>query len=113
MPSQLIRARALHAAIMACVKRDDEVIVPSFSFVATAEAVVLQSGKPVFTDINPRTYTLSPTAVEKLLLKTKAIMPVDLYGFSAEHETIAEITDKHGLCLVSDAAQAHRNYLCR
>ena len=100
---------ALHAAIMALgVKRDDEVIVPSFSFVATAEAVVLAGGKPVFTDINPRTYTLSPTAVEKAITKkTKAIMPVDLYGFSADMKPLREIADKHGLCLVSDAAQAH------
>ena len=61
---------ALHAAVMAVgVKRDDEVIVPSFTFVATAEAVALAGGKPVFADIDPETYTLSPAAVEKAITK--------------------------------------------
>ena len=100
---------ALHAAIMAVgVKRDDEVIVPSFTFVATAEAVALAGGKPVFADIDPETYTLSPSAVEKAITKnTKAIMPVDLYGFSADMKPLREIADKHNLGLVSDDAQAH------
>ena len=100
---------ALHAAVMAVgVKRDDEVIVPSFTFVATAEAVALAGGKPVFADIDPQTYTLSPAAVEKAITKkTKAIMPVDLYGFSADMKPLREIADKHNLGLVSDDAQAH------
>jgi len=79
-----------------------------FTFVATAEAVALAGAKPVFADIDPKTYTLSPTAVEKALTKkTKAILPVDLYGFSAEMKPLREIADKHGLALVEDAAQAH------
>lgn len=100
---------ALHAAIMAVgVRRDDEVIVPSFTFVATAEAVALAGGKPVFADIDPETYTLSPSAVEKAITKnTKAIMPVDLYGFSADMKPLREIADKYNLGLVSDDAQAH------
>jgi perosamine synthetase len=100
---------ALHSALMAVgVKRDDEVIVPSFTFVATAEAVALASAKPVFTDINPETYTLSPEAVEKALTKkTKAILPVDLYGFSADIMPLVKIAKKNGLGLVEDAAQAH------
>jgi perosamine synthetase len=100
---------ALHAAVMAVgVKRDDEVILPSFTFVATAEAVVLAGGKPVFADIDPKTYNLSPQAVEAALTsKTKAILPVDLYGFSADMKPLREIADKHGLGLVEDAAQAH------
>ncbi len=100
---------ALHAAVMAVgVKRDDEVIIPSFTFVATAEAVVLAGGKPVFADIDPQTYTLSPKAVEKALTKkTKAILPVDLYGYSADMGPLREIAAKHGLGLVEDAAQAH------
>jgi dTDP-4-amino-4,6-dideoxygalactose transaminase len=90
------------------VKRDDEVIVPSFTFVATAEAVALAGGKPVFADIDPQTYTLSPAAVEKAITKnTKAIMPVDLYGFSADMKPLREIADKHNLGLISDDAQAH------
>ncbi len=100
---------ALHAAIAAVgVKQGDEVILPSFTFVATAEAVVLAGAKPVFADINPETYNLSPSAVEKAVTKnTKAIMPVDLYGFSADIKPLKEIAEKHGLALVEDAAQAH------
>jgi dTDP-4-amino-4,6-dideoxygalactose transaminase len=100
---------ALHAAVMAIgVKRDDEVILPSFTFVATAEAVALAGAKPVFADINPETYTLSPEAVEKAITKkTKAILPVDLYGFSADMKPLRKIAEKHGLGLVEDAAQAH------
>ena len=100
---------ALHSAIMACgVKQGDEVILPSFTFVATAEAVVLAGGKPVFADIDAETYNLAPSAVEKALTKkTKAILPVDLYGFSADMKPMREIAEKHGLALVEDAAQAH------
>ena len=100
---------ALHSAIMACgVKHGDEVILPSFTFVATAEAVVLAGGKPVFADIDAQTYNLSPIAVEKSITKkTKALLPVDLYGFSADMKPLREIAEKHGLALVEDAAQAH------
>ncbi len=100
---------ALHSAVMASgIKYGDEVILPSFTFVATAEAVVLAGGKPVFTDIDPETYNLSPSAVEKSLTKkTKAILPVDLYGFSADMKPLKEIAAKHGLALIEDAAQSH------
>ena len=100
---------ALHAALSAVgIKPGDEVIVPSFTFVATAEAVVLTGAKPVFADIDSETYTLSPQDVEKAITKkTKAILPVDLYGYSADMKPLREIADKHGLALVEDAAQAH------
>lgn len=100
---------ALHAAVAAAgVKQGDEVILPSFTFVATAEAVVLAGGKPVFADIDAETYNLSPAAVEKAVTeKTKAILPVDLYGLSADMKPIREIADKHALSVVEDAAQAH------
>ena len=100
---------ALHSAVLAVgVKQGDEVILPSFTFVATAEAVVLAGAKPVFADIDPKTYNLSPSAVEKALTKkTKAILPVDLYGFSADMKPLREIASKHSLALVEDAAQAH------
>ena len=100
---------ALHSAIAAVgVKKDDEVILPSFTFVATAEAVVLSGAKPVFVDIDLKTYNLSPTAVEQALTKkTKAILPVDLYGFSAEMKPLREIAEKNDLALVEDSAQAH------
>jgi len=100
---------ALHSAIVATgVKQGDEVIVPSFTFVATAEAVVMAGGKPVFTDIDPETYNISPAEIEKNVTeKTKAVVPVDLYGFSAELKPIREIAAEHGLAVVEDAAQAH------
>ena len=100
---------ALHAAVMAVgVKAGDEVICPSFTFVATAEAVALAGAKPVFADIDPKTYNLSPTAVEKAITKkTKAILPVDLYGYSADMKPLLEIAEKNELALVEDAAQAH------
>jgi len=99
---------ALHAAIAAVgIKSGDEVILPSFTFVATAEAVVLAGGKPVFVDIDPETYNLSPEAVEKnITKKTKAIVPVDLYGLSADMKPIREIANKNSLAVVEDAAQA-------
>ena len=100
---------ALHSAVMACgVKHGDEVILPSFTFVATAEAVVLAGAKPVFADIDPETYDLSPSAVEESLTKkTKAVLPVDLYGYSADMKPLREIAEEHDLAVVEDAAQAH------
>jgi perosamine synthetase len=100
---------ALHSAIVATgVKQGDEVILPSFTFVATAEAVVMAGGKPVFIDINPETYNISIAEVKKnVTKKTKAVMPVDLYGFSADVKPIREIADKHCLAIAEDAAQAH------
>ena len=100
---------ALHSALAAAgVKMGDEVILPSFTFVATAEVVVFNRAKPVFVDINPDTYTVSPRAIEKAVTKrTKAIMPVDLYGMPADAQPIRAIADKYGLKIIEDAAQAH------
>ncbi len=100
---------ALHSATLAAgVKQGDEVILPSFTFVATAEAVVNASGKPIFTDIDPETYNLIPEEIEKnLTKKTKVIMPVDLYGYSADIKPIRKIAVKHDLAIVEDASQAH------
>lgn len=100
---------ALHSAVVAAgVKQGDEVILPSFTFVATAEAVVMAGGKPVFTDINPETYNLSPDEIEKnVTKKTRAIIPVDLYGFSVDSKPIRKIAAEHDLTVVEDAAQAH------
>jgi len=100
---------ALHSALVAAgVQQGDEVILPSFTFVATAESVVMAGGKPVFADIDPETYNISPAEIEKnITKKTKTIIPVDLYGFSAEIKPIREIATKHGLAVVEDAAQAH------
>jgi perosamine synthetase len=100
---------ALHAAVAAVgVNAGDEVILPSFTFVATAEAIVLAGGKPVFVDIDHETYNLDTTAAAKAVTtKTKAIVPVDLYGLSADMKPIKELADKHGLAVVEDAAQGH------
>jgi perosamine synthetase len=100
---------ALHSAVVAAgVKQGDEVILPSFTFVATAEAVVMAGGKPVFTDIDPETYNISPAEIEEnVTKKTRVIVPVDLYGFSADIKPIREIADEHDLAIVEDAAQAH------
>lgn len=100
---------ALHAALMAVgIKAGDEVILPSFTFVATAEAVVLAGGKPVFTDIDPKTYTLAPAVVEKAITKkTKAIVPVDLYGLPADIKPIREIAARQNIAIVEDCAQSH------
>jgi dTDP-4-amino-4,6-dideoxygalactose transaminase len=100
---------ALNAALLAAgVKHGNEVIVPSFTFVATAESVVFAGAKIVFADIDPETYTLSPEKVEQTInSKTKAILAVDLYGYSADMKALQEIAEKHDLVLIEDAAQAH------
>ncbi|MCS7124044.1 MAG: DegT/DnrJ/EryC1/StrS family aminotransferase [Candidatus Bathyarchaeota archaeon] len=100
---------ALHMAVVASgAKRGDEVILPSFTFVATAETVVMAGAKPVFVDINPETYTISPEEFEKAITRrTKAVIAVDLYGAPADMKPLREIADKHGLKVIEDAAQAH------
>ena len=86
----------------------DEVIIPSFSFFATASCVLSVGAKPVFADIDPDTFCLSPEAAEAAITpKTKAIMPVHLYGQPADMTRFEAICQKHGLVLLEDAAQAH------
>lgn len=100
---------ALHMSLLALgIGPGDEVIVPSFSFAATANAVRLTGAEPVFADILPDTFCIDPAAVEALVgPKTAAIMPVHLYGLPADMPALKAIADKHGLLLVEDAAQAH------
>ena len=100
---------ALHSTLAALgIGGGDEIILPSFTFVATAEVVVIAGAKPVFVDIDADTYTMSTKSIEKAITKkTKALMPVDLYGLPADMQPIREIADKHGLKIVEDAAQAH------
>jgi len=100
---------ALHMALLtAGVTLGDEVILPSFTFVATAEAVALAGARPVFVDIDPLTYNIDPQKIEDAITaKTKAVMPVDLYGLSADMEVIKETAQKHDLVVVEDSAQAH------
>jgi perosamine synthetase len=100
---------ALHLSLLASkVGRGSEVIVPSFTFVATAETVVLTGAKPVFVDIKADTYNIDPQKIMKAVTeKTRAIMPVDLFGLPADMKPIREIAEKRGLIIVEDAAQAH------
>ena len=100
---------ALHTALLASgIKTGDEVILPAFTFVATAEAIVLAGAKPVFADIDPETYTLAPEAVKKAITKkTKAIIPVDLYGLPADIKPIREITSNQNITIIADCAQSH------
>ncbi|HEU4676532.1 MAG TPA: DegT/DnrJ/EryC1/StrS family aminotransferase [Motilibacteraceae bacterium] len=100
---------ALHMAFLAAgLKPGDEVIVPSFTFAATANSVALAGGVPVFADIDPATFNLDPAAAEAAITpRTRAIMPVHLYGQPAAMDRFTEIADKHGLLLFEDAAQAH------
>ncbi|MEV3857867.1 DegT/DnrJ/EryC1/StrS family aminotransferase [Streptomyces sp. NPDC050095] len=86
----------------------DEVIVPSFSFAATANAVRLVGAEPVFADIDPRTYCLDPRAVSALVgPRTAALMPVHLYGHPAAMDELTPLAERHGLAVVEDACQAH------
>ncbi|KKK05397.1 DegT/DnrJ/EryC1/StrS aminotransferase family protein [Micromonospora sp. HK10] len=86
----------------------DEVIVPSFSFAASANAVRLVGAEPVFVDIEPGSFCVDPAAVAAAVTpRTVAIMPVHLYGHPAAMDQLMEIAERHGLAVVEDAAQAH------
>jgi dTDP-4-amino-4,6-dideoxygalactose transaminase len=99
---------ALMIALRAAgVEPDDEVIVPSFSFFATAGTVMTVGARPVFVDIHPETYLIDVEAIEAVITpKTKAIIPVHLYGQPADMEEIQAIAEKHGLKVIEDNAQA-------
>jgi perosamine synthetase len=100
---------ALHLALYALgVKAGDEVIVPDLSFIATANTVLHVGATPVFADIDPYNLCIDPQKIESLITKrTKAIMPVHLYGHPADMEAINAIAKKHGLLVIEDAAEAH------
>ncbi len=99
---------ALQVALMAIdLRPGDEVITPSFTFIATAEAIALLGGKPVFVDVDPRTYNIDPNLIEqKITPRTRAIMPVGLYGQCADMDRVQAIAEKHGLVVIEDAAQS-------
>jgi len=100
---------ALHLALAAAgVGRDDEVLVPSLSFVATANAVTYCGARPVFVDSSPDTWQLDSRALEAALTpRSKAIIPVHLYGHPCDMDPILEFATRHGLTVVEDAAEAH------
>ena len=86
----------------------DEVIVPAFSFIASSNCVLFQGAKPVFADIDQRSFNIDPSDVnEKITAKTKAIIVVHLFGKPAQMEELKEIAQDHGILLIEDAAQAH------
>jgi len=99
---------ALHASLLAAdVGPGDEVILPSFTFVGAANAVVLTGATPVFVDIDPKTYNLDAGQIEsKVTGKTRAIIPVHLYGQMADMDVVMAVAGKHGLVVIEDAAQA-------
>ena len=100
---------ALHSALLASgIQPGDEVVVPSFTFSATAGAIVLAGGKPSFADIDADTYCITAESIEAALTRgTKAIMPVHMYGLCADMDSITELARNRGIVVIEDAAQAH------
>jgi perosamine synthetase len=100
---------ALHLALAVLgIGPGDEVIVPTLTFVATANCVVYTGAKPVFVDSEPKTWNIAPGSVAaKITSRTKAIIPVHLYGHPVDMDPILELARKHGLYVIEDAAEAH------
>lgn len=100
---------ALHLALHARgIGPGDEVIVPALTFVASANAVVYTGARPVFADVDPQTWTIQPDEVERLITeRTRAIMPVHLYGHPASMDAINALAESHDLFVLEDAAEAH------
>jgi dTDP-4-amino-4,6-dideoxygalactose transaminase len=100
---------ALHLALRACnVGAGDEVITVSHTFIATVEAILLTGARPVFVDIDPQTYTLDVSQIERCMTpRTRAILPVHLYGQCVDMDPIMAMAQKHNLYVIEDACQAH------
>ncbi len=100
---------ALHVALLAAgIGEGDEVITTPFTFAATGNSILYTGARPVFVDIDEDTFTIDPSKIEDAITeKTKAIMPVQLYGQAADMDPIMEIAKEHDLIVIEDAAQAH------
>lgn len=100
---------ALHLALLAAgVGAGDEVITVPFTFVATAAAICYTGARPVFVDINPQSFTIDADRIESAITdRTKAIVPIHLYGQSADMDPILQIARRHDIVVIEDAAQAH------
>jgi len=100
---------ALQTALMAHgIGRDDEVITTSFTFIASANAIQFVGARPVFVDIDPATFTIDAAQIEAAITpRTRAVMPIHLYGLMADMPAMAEIASRHGLAIIEDACQAH------
>ncbi|MCK5231590.1 MAG: DegT/DnrJ/EryC1/StrS family aminotransferase [Desulfobulbaceae bacterium] len=99
---------ALHLAYMACLKPGDEVLVPSFTFIATASMASIAGMRPVFCDIDPETWLIDlKDAKNRISEKTKAIAPVNLFGNACAEDEIKKFANKYGLNVIWDAAQSH------
>lgn len=100
---------AVRFALMALgIGPGDEVITSPFCFISNAEAIALEGAKPVFADIDPLTFNISPAAVEKAITpKTKAVLPIHMYGHPADMKSINEICSRHKLAVIEDACQAY------
>jgi perosamine synthetase len=99
----------LHLALLAAgIRAGDEVIVPDLTFIATANAVAYIGARPVIVDIEPETLCICPAAAEKAITpRTRAIMPVHLYGHPADMDALQAVADRHGVAIIEDAAEAH------
>jgi dTDP-4-amino-4,6-dideoxygalactose transaminase len=100
---------ALHMALLACgIGPGDQVITVAHTFAATVEAILHAGAEPVFVDVDPETYTINPAQLEAAITpRTRAILPVHLYGQCADMNAINTIARRHGLAVIEDAAQAH------
>jgi perosamine synthetase len=100
---------ALHVALLAHgIGEGDEVITSPFTFIASANSVLFTGARPVFVDIDPVTYNLDPSLIEKAITpRTRAILPVHLFGLSCDMDPILKIAEKHGLKVIEDACQSH------
>ncbi|MFZ5884068.1 MAG: DegT/DnrJ/EryC1/StrS family aminotransferase [Chloroflexota bacterium] len=100
---------ALHVAMLAHgIGEGDEVITSAFTFIASANSVLYAGAKPVFVDIDPRTFNLDVNQIEAAITpRTKAILPVHLYGLACDMDPIMSLAEKHGLAVIEDACQSH------